>query len=245
MKKILLTMLMALTAGGMWAQTTGTLNVPEVTRRTGTVRQVIVVKGGERQGVIKVEISTNGNVYRDLQFSLTLPEGITLVESSGFVEAETGGHSMMYAPQADGSVMFIYYSLFGDLLEDGIAYEIPINVDSSFEQGSASLLLVEATDNEDVTGEHALPVSNFDIVALLLGDVNDDGSVDVQDITTFIDKIQGNDPDVFVEVVADIDNEGHFDVQDITGIVDIIQSKNPSSSAKAIVMDEESEIEPE
>ena len=225
---------MALTAGGMWAQTTGTLNVPEVKRAAGTVRQVIVVKGGERQGVIKVELATNGVAYRDLQFDLTLPEGIKLVNPSKDVdlaEVYSDGHSMAYNTLSDGTVRFVYFSATADLLQDGVIYEIPINVDPSFEQAQASLVETYASDNEVVPDDHSFPVGNFDIVALQLGDVNDSGLVEIGDYVAIINNIIKNGKNaVFVKEVADVngdatsydDDERIGEIGDAVGVINII-----------------------
>ena len=74
MKKGLLTML-ALLSMGSSAFAQGTVNVPTVKRTAGDVKEVSVV--ASRQGKVKIELQNNAD-YRDLQFDITLPEGITL-----------------------------------------------------------------------------------------------------------------------------------------------------------------------
>ena len=70
-------MLTCCVCAGAWAQ--GTLNVPEVNRKAGTVRQAIIVKkSASREGVVKIQLDGSAN-YRDMRFDLTLPDGISLV----------------------------------------------------------------------------------------------------------------------------------------------------------------------
>ncbi|MDO5447102.1 MAG: rhamnogalacturonate lyase, partial [Prevotellaceae bacterium] len=59
-------------------------------------------------------------------------------------------------------------------------------------------------------------------VAAPLGDANDDGVVDVADITTIAAFILGNEPDIFNMVAADANEDGNIDVADITATANII-----------------------
>lgn len=269
MKKVLLTMLTLLAAGSMWAQTAGPLNVPTVTRSAGQVKEVSVV--ASRNGVIKIQLETQ-TAYRDLQFDLTLPTGISLVTPAGeavITDADNmvdEHHVAFYAQDGqtvkfaivDNVALLAANTGIGEvtnpenyaqtLVTNSVILEIPVTVASDYSGSNAATLANVIASTEDANGvkSNILADATFNIRAMLLGDVNDDGDVDVQDITTLIDKIQGNELTVFVEVAADIDEEGHFDVQDISGVVDIIQTQNSTSSpAKAIIMNEESEIEPE
>ena len=56
----------------------------------------------------------------------------------------------------------------------------------------------------------------------LMGDVNDDGLVDVGDVTALINRILGNNPTPFNEINGDINEDGIYDVSDVTGIINII-----------------------
>ena len=59
-------------------------------------------------------------------------------------------------------------------------------------------------------------------IEVLLGDVDGDGTVDVNDVTALINKILGYDVPVFIAANADIDGDGTFDVNDVSGIINII-----------------------
>ena len=78
MKKGLLTMLALLFMGsGAFAQ--GTLDVPEVARKAGPVKQVVVLES-KKEGTVKIRLTGTEN-YRDLQFDIKLPAGLTVKSS--------------------------------------------------------------------------------------------------------------------------------------------------------------------
>lgn len=59
---------------------------------------------------------------------------------------------------------------------------------------------------------------------VLAGDANDDGTVDVADITTIASYILGNETNEFNFEAADVDKDGEITVSDITGVASIILS---------------------
>ncbi len=59
--------------------------------------------------------------------------------------------------------------------------------------------------------------------APIIGDVNDDGNVDINDVVTLIDYCLADIP--INEVNSDIDNDGMININDVTSLIDIILSK--------------------
>ncbi|MDO4510995.1 MAG: leucine-rich repeat protein [Bacteroidales bacterium] len=57
---------------------------------------------------------------------------------------------------------------------------------------------------------------------VLLGDANDDGMVNVSDITTIINHILGNEPEPFSKTGADCNCDGVINVSDVTATVNVI-----------------------
>ena len=57
---------------------------------------------------------------------------------------------------------------------------------------------------------------------VLLGDANEDGNIDVSDITTIASYILGGTPSPFNMKNADVDGDGQITVSDITGTASII-----------------------
>ena len=62
-------------------------------------------------------------------------------------------------------------------------------------------------------------------ITFTLGDVNDDGSVDITDVTMLVDYILGAAPSPFNTSAADVDSDGSINVSDITGLIDLILAK--------------------
>ena len=58
-----------------------------------------------------------------------------------------------------------------------------------------------------------------------MGDVNNDGDVDVTDVVMIIDRILNKDPKNFNERAADVNNDGDIDVTDVVLVIDAILGK--------------------
>ena len=60
---------------------------------------------------------------------------------------------------------------------------------------------------------------------VLMGDVNGDGAVSIQDVVTLVDYTLGKSVAVFIEEAADVTNDGLINVSDVVGIVNILLKK--------------------
>lgn len=265
-------MLTCCVCAGAWAQTTGTagsLNVPAVKRSSGTVNQVIVVKGGERQGVIKIQLAGSANC-RDMQFDLTLPTGITLAnaptdsEPVKMVEAKDDKHVLFYALEGTSTVKIAVVdkvaaldgtikagevenaTSYGQYLANDIVFELPIAVASDFNTNQATIANLVFTD-DDATAKENLAVAgttSFDIVALLLGDVTDDGAVNMGDAQAITFHSLGATPSVFIQEVGDVEENTKIDMGDAQRITFNFLD---SSAKEAIFVEDvnENELDPE
>ena len=59
-------------------------------------------------------------------------------------------------------------------------------------------------------------------IAFKLGDVNEDGFVNIADVTTLIDYLLGATPSPFNTTAADVDTNGDINVADVTALIDLI-----------------------
>lgn len=215
MKKSLLTMLALLSMGSSaFAQT---VNVPTVVRKAGEVKEVSVV--ANRQGTVKIELQGSAN-YRDLQFDITLPEGITLADETngGSVAIETD-HAVGFATQtASGAVRFVLYSETGAKLSDAILLEIPVAVANTFTGTQDATLSNVLTSNDAAETSIEIADGNFNFRACLLGDVNDNGEVELND-AIWIAKFGINaNPTPFVAEVADFNDDTEIALNDAIAI---------------------------
>ena len=68
---------------------------------------------------------------------------------------------------------------------------------------------------------------------LLLGDVNDDGFVNIADVTTLIDYLLGSGIEINLRN-ADVDQGGEINIADVTTLIDMLLSSNASKSLHRI-----------
>ena len=61
-------------------------------------------------------------------------------------------------------------------------------------------------------------MSNHD----LSGDVNNDGEVNIKDVTTLIDYLLGSDVSTFNGINADVNQDNKISISDITALIDIL-----------------------
>lgn len=275
-------MLTCCVCAGAWAQetaaqgTAGSLNVPTVMRNvegTPTAKnQVIVVKGGERQGVIKIKLTGSSNC-RDMQFDLTLPKGITLANAPTgaevkMVEAKDADHVLFYALEGTSegtstvkiAVVDKVAALgadvkagevenatsYGQYLANDIVFELPIAVAADFVGVKDATIANLAFTDDKATADIAGADATFGIDALLLGDVTDDKKVDMADAQAIIFTYLGEAQPVFVEEVGNvIDSDSEINMAD--GQEVIFQYLESSGNAKAITImeDKYSELDPE
>jgi hypothetical protein len=61
--------------------------------------------------------------------------------------------------------------------------------------------------------------------APVLGDVNNDGAIDIADAVCIVNHIVGKATPVFVEAAADVNNDGDIDIADAVRVVNLIVGK--------------------
>jgi len=84
------------------------------------------------------------------------------------------------------------------------------------------VLKVDWSSNANVRGAYLTPEET-----VLLGDVNDDGKVDVSDYIGVANRILGTEQEGFNEKAGDIDGNGVIDVSDYIGVANIILTGSP------------------
>lgn len=273
MKKGLLTMLALLSIGSSaFAQTepivgTGKVNVPIVVRSNGAggvkdVKEVSVVKN--RQAYVKIELlempTEAEAAYRDLQFDLTLPAGITVTTAGGVVKDAAAQHTVAFntltVDETNSKVRFVVYNDGGEdktieKFTNGIIVEIPVSVSNGFTGTQPATLTNVLTSNDAAETSIALVDGPFSFRAVLLGDVNDDGEVKNSDQVAIVMHLLDEPSTPFVFEAADMEydaeNPNFISNADAISLADKLLEE--SSSAKEfieeVVSDVETEIEPD
>ena len=263
-------MLTCCVCAGAWAQ--GTLNVPEVKRSTdngGTVRQAIIVKkSASREGVVKIQLANSAN-YRDMQFDLTLPEGISLVNvpttENPVVKVDAINdehHVLFYALEGQTVKIAVVDNVvnlaentqsasaetYGKYLADGIVFELPIQATADFTGVKNANIANLAFTDDAATVDITATAEPFGIAMIQLGDVDDNGAVELNDaiyIARFT--VEGN-PQPFVEDVADYDGQDGIALNDAIEVArSTVTDDDPALSKQMLDVEDSfvNEMDPE
>lgn len=234
MKKGLLTMLALLSMGSVFAQD---FTVPDA--------RVVTA----RKGVLQVKL-TSETTYRDLQFDLALPTGISLVTEAASpespdvtnVKAGAEGHVIAYNAVEDGKVRFaVYDPTEGKTFTQNVLIEIPVQASEAFTADAQAIVSgMVASSNDVAATSNSMSGFNFNIKVNLLGDVNEDDKVNVTDVLTTAEYVLVNEDlskvtDMKNLGAADVDGGNVINVTDVVGIADIAMEfvgDTPASGAK-------------
>ena len=234
----------------------GTVNVPTVTRKDAskTGAQVIILEK-EKKGVVLVMLENSNNKNRDLQFDLTLPEGIRLKNG------ETGGtspvttHVMGFGPTTS---RFVLYSENASYLPNETLIQIPVEVAESvtdvktLEGQIGTLSNILTSDDLARKSKLISESTTFPFRVMLLGDVNDDGSVTNADqvaVTYYV--LDGSQTVPFVFEAADMEfnatKPNNITNADAISLATKLLEENPSAkeSVTGVTRDVETELDPE
>ncbi len=244
MKKSLLTMLALLFMGsGAFAQ--GTLDVPEVARKAGPVKQVVVLES-KKEGTVKIRLTGTEN-YRDLQFDIKLPAGMTAADGKVVIGTDHVVASAVQASEDQTSnaqtVRFVLYSTSGANLSNDILLEIPVKIAEGVDVATvneATATLSNVHSSNAVATSLDVAGTTFPFSVMKLGDVDDDNEIALNDaiyIARFT--VEGN-PQPFVEEVADYDGKDGIALNDAIEVARSTVTDNDSASSKQILDIEES-----
>jgi hypothetical protein len=202
-----------------------------------------------RKGVLQVKL-TSETTYRDLQFDLQLPKGISLVKAAATpeepdvanVKVGAEGHVIAYNAVDGGKVRFaVYDPSKGKTFTKDVLIEIPVQASEEFtEDDVAHVTDMVASSNDDAATSNTIRAFDFNIIWNLLGDVDENGAVEVTDVLLTADVVlnEGVAPANFKNRGAgDIELNDVINVTDVLGIADIVLSG--SNHAKEMMEDVE------
>ena len=93
------------------------------------------------------------------------------------------------------------------------------NVTISNADGTATLPLAQVLNMEFTNDPGTTP-------SVLLGDVNNDGSVSIADVTALIDYLLSGDESAINLAAANVDGDETIAISDVTALIDILLSSN-------------------
>lgn len=226
-------------------------------------------------GTAKLTINlTNTDVVRGIQFTLTLPEGVT-VESlgEGDVAISYDNGNQTYTPtngllvsttdrttnwwalgnKVGDNYKFVLLNQNGEgiaALEDGAdaaIMKITFKAAAGSTGGNVVISDIHMSiegSTQDATQKDVTMEDGVTVSKFIKGDVDYDGIVDVNDIVNIVKYILNKKPNPFNVLAADIDGDSVIDVNDLVNVVKFILNKIPSLSRGGMIENEEI-IEPE
>ena len=190
------------------------------------------IKAGETK-TISIELNNPDNDYIAFEFSLKLPDGISIVtdEYDLFVATINNKRSNDHVldvsePNNDGVYHFLCYSNGNKTIKEksGEIISLTVQCADDAEAGNYTGEAYELIFSNSNFVEVDLTDSSFGINVIAPGDANGDGSVSVADAVAVVNYLlnNGSTDNNFVFEAADIDGSGTITAADAHGIVSII-----------------------
>lgn len=202
----------------------------------------------------------NTAAIRGFQFDIYLPEGVTVVKSAkgkiiGSLSdgrlPEDDEHSLTLSEQGDGAIRFLCGSLYDETFtgNDGEIATLTVKIAENINDGDHAVILrniklTETDINKYYQTEYVK--STLTIQSYTLGDINDDGKIDVSDYIGIANHILGNAQEGFNVKAADVNQDGNIDVSDYIGVANIILTGSiygTTNNARIFLFEEDVEQE--
>lgn len=181
-------------------------------------------------------ILNNQEEISGLQFKLTLPAGVSVVEKDGNLVVSLTDRTEDFTVMGrkdlyeDNSYLFVVFSMSGNSIigNEGPILNVKLTANSNMKLGEYDIAIddVELATSSFETLKPSGSVSGLIVNDVLLGDVNGDGKVSIFDAVQVVNYIIGNNPTDFIEEAADLDGNGKKTIFDAVSIVNIILSQS-------------------
>ena len=91
-------------------------------------------------------------------------------------------------------------------------------------EGEGKIKRIAETVDFESQGLEGMPSSPFDLTSAKYtpGDVNDDGSINIADVTSILSIMAGNQSDSLIREAADVNDDGAINVADVTSVLSIM-----------------------
>ena len=178
---------------------------------------------------------------RGFQFTLHLPEGVTVVkDEDDYIIAELAQdrlpakdrHEIEATEKQDGSIEFLVSSTRDQTFtgNDGEIMTIAISIADNVAAGDYPLTMTYVKLSEsDINSYYLTPYvkTTLTISDYMIGDINGDNIVDISDYIGVANYILGNPPTGFIEKAGDVNADGIIDISDYIGVANIILYGSP------------------
>lgn len=156
-----------------------------------------------------------------------LPE-VSTSQSQITLSDRLSGFSSVVEPIDEGVYRLIFYSLGGNTIAQGdsevftLSFENMTEVNLNNTEITIDNIVLSSAGGENVSSQIDF---TYNVKIPILGDINDDGEVNVTDVVTLYSYILGNTAGID-ESVVDINGDGEINVTDIVSLYGIILNSN-------------------
>ena len=218
------------------SQTDPTANVLSVGNASGNKN---------KQAVLPIAL-TNEQEITGLQFDLYLPTGVTVATNDKGKMLISTTNRMEESYTLTGSVMengkyvrVVGYSGDSDPFtgSSGDILEITLNIGEYVADGDYTVFIKDIVLS-DVTNTEYHPANadgKLTLKSFTLGDVDDSGAVNINDVVCIINYILNKPNGVFIEEAADVDQNGSININDVVTLINrfILHRNNARAMAPA------------
>lgn len=187
---------------------------------------------GEKQTVV-LQLD-NETTLIACEFYLQLPNGFSIEEDEeGYLVADvvsdrSNRHTFEATDEGNGLYHFLCYSTRNNAFKgnSGDFITLSLMADENVEDGiySAELKNIIFSDEDKQQINLKNTAFGITVISYTLGDINDDGKINVMDIVEIVGFIMSNPSDNFVFAAADIDENGTVNVMDLVNLVEMIMT---------------------
>ena len=196
------------------------------------VEPITVYKGSPSTMAIELK-NPSSEKYIGYQFKIVLPEGVSICKKDNgqysYTQGNRYGNTQMMInirEQNDGSYMVLCFSLSNTPISghEGAILSLDITSDGTLDDGSYDGTIRGIKFSTPEGSDVLLPDATFkvNVSKYELGDVNNDGSVSISDITLAVNYILGKASDKFHASHGDMNHDGEINISDLSEMVEII-----------------------
>lgn len=216
MKKILIVVVTVIAA--LSASAINRFYIPEFTICPGETMQVAM-------------ILENDSSFTAFQTDLLLPQGLTVVEEDGeylfdLTSRNASDQTIISKLRQDGALRMVSFCMSVRPYSGKNGALVVINLHADEEFTSPVVIGLKNSFFVTVEGEEfILPEESCNVLLLsqqLKGDVNGDGTVDINDVTHLIDYLLAGCQSSFHTENADVNSDDDVDINDVTALIDML-----------------------
>lgn len=173
----------------------------------------------------------NYDAIGGFQFDIEVPEDYTLT-SSNVIKTTRGSGFSVNSSRIDETTLRVVAYLMNGAIEPGSGELMALRITPTSEQSTGHYsvrvknLKMGTTNLDNRYAGASTQQPYYDVMTVVPGDANLDGSVSVVDVINAINEILQNPQTTFSKTAVDLNGDGEISVVDVIGIIDIILNQD-------------------